>query len=500
MMNYRKFFRRYGFMMLVVALVLGWQVLPGPRPVDDAYITFRYARNLVRGVGFVYNPGEPVLGTTTPLYTLLLAGLSALLPQGDLPWLAVALNAACDVLSVWLLWRLVQGLGQPPLTAALIAAAYLFSPLRIGVALGGMETSLVVLWLIAASEFYVVRENEVGAALFCALAVLTRPDAVLLPMLLMLYELIAKRRFPWRALFIFLLVVGPWLLFSQAYFGSILPNSIAAKTGAYFVHPAQALATLLGFMATRSPLNGADWPLWAVGLSLVVIFTSFLSGALASVKVKHRALPLAIYPIAYWLGLSLGNPLLFFWYYPPLIWAFDMFTLLGVATLAARISVVAREVVLTGVIVGLIIIQWVGLGPFRDQWSVDLRQREFAYAAAAPDLASLIEPDSKVALPEIGVLGYVLDRAYIIDTVGLVSPQAIPYRLRAPAPDQTINYAIANEAIAQLRPDYVITLEIFARPTLLQSSQFLKDYQLVRTFAANDFDSRGLLVFKRTER
>ena len=33
---------------------------------DDAYITYRYARNLADGAGFVYNPGERVLGTTPP--------------------------------------------------------------------------------------------------------------------------------------------------------------------------------------------------------------------------------------------------------------------------------------------------------------------------------------------------------------------------------------------------------------------------------------------------
>jgi arabinofuranosyltransferase len=41
-------------------------------PVDDAFITYRYARNLAAGHGFVYNLGERVLGTTTPFFTLLL--------------------------------------------------------------------------------------------------------------------------------------------------------------------------------------------------------------------------------------------------------------------------------------------------------------------------------------------------------------------------------------------------------------------------------------------
>ncbi|MDP6777925.1 MAG: hypothetical protein QGI83_14300, partial [Candidatus Latescibacteria bacterium] len=41
--------------------------------MDDPYITYRYARNIAEGHGFIYNPGESVLGTTAPLYALILA-------------------------------------------------------------------------------------------------------------------------------------------------------------------------------------------------------------------------------------------------------------------------------------------------------------------------------------------------------------------------------------------------------------------------------------------
>jgi arabinofuranosyltransferase len=40
--------------------------------LDDAYITFRYARNCARGVGLVYNPGEYVKGYSNTLLTLLM--------------------------------------------------------------------------------------------------------------------------------------------------------------------------------------------------------------------------------------------------------------------------------------------------------------------------------------------------------------------------------------------------------------------------------------------
>src|SRR5205085_5248997 len=43
------------------------------RTVEDFFITLRYAENIAHGAGFVYNAGERVLGTTTPLYTLYLA-------------------------------------------------------------------------------------------------------------------------------------------------------------------------------------------------------------------------------------------------------------------------------------------------------------------------------------------------------------------------------------------------------------------------------------------
>ena len=42
---------------------------------EDFLITLRYAENLAHGQGLVFNPGERVLGTTTPLYTLFLAAI-----------------------------------------------------------------------------------------------------------------------------------------------------------------------------------------------------------------------------------------------------------------------------------------------------------------------------------------------------------------------------------------------------------------------------------------
>jgi hypothetical protein len=57
--------------LLIIVFLYGLLVLP--IHLDDVYITARYARNLAAGEGFVYNQGERILGTTTPLLTLIQA-------------------------------------------------------------------------------------------------------------------------------------------------------------------------------------------------------------------------------------------------------------------------------------------------------------------------------------------------------------------------------------------------------------------------------------------
>ncbi|MER3458003.1 MAG: hypothetical protein C4309_04615 [Chloroflexota bacterium] len=141
------------------------RLVPGPRTIDDAFITFRYARNLVAGLGFVYNPGEHVLGTTTPLYTLLLAGLSRLLNSGDYPSLALILNALLEGLSVVLLYHLGQALSGNRLFGVALGLLWAIAPMGVTFAIGGMETPLVTFLLIATFYAYLAQRPRLSALL-----------------------------------------------------------------------------------------------------------------------------------------------------------------------------------------------------------------------------------------------------------------------------------------------------------------------------------------------
>jgi hypothetical protein len=131
------------------------------------------------------------------------------------------------------------------------------------------------------------------------------------------------------------------------------------------------------------------------------------------------------------------------------------------------------------------------------QLGAPLSQREDLYSMLAIRLSEQMPGDPVIAASEIGTLGY-YSSAYILDTVGLVSPQAIPYNPAARSPS-TVPYAIPTELILDHRPEYVVSLEVFIRDTLLRSSEFSEDYDLVQRIDTAAFGSDGLLVVRRRD-
>jgi hypothetical protein len=70
----------------------------GGVPLDDAWIHFQFARNLARGDGLSFNPGQPTSGSTAPLWTLLLAGVY--LAGGEFPVAGQVLSGACFLVAL----------------------------------------------------------------------------------------------------------------------------------------------------------------------------------------------------------------------------------------------------------------------------------------------------------------------------------------------------------------------------------------------------------------
>jgi arabinofuranosyltransferase len=211
---------------------------------DDAFISFRYARNLASGFGLVFNPGfERVEGYSNFLWVMLLAGFDRIgvAPQHAsiaLSWLATLILWATVI---GFAWRFGPARGQ---WWTVLAPAWLLAINRSFAVWGssGLETRLFELLVVAGAMRLVVEVESAGARRLApwafALAALTRPDGLLFAPLAFGTEAFHRWRNrqlesgslirAWAAP---ALLVAAHLGFRRLYYGDWLPNTYYAKVG-----------------------------------------------------------------------------------------------------------------------------------------------------------------------------------------------------------------------------------------------------------------------------
>ncbi len=476
----------------------------GTQLVDDAYITLRYARHLSQGVGFVYNSGERVLGTTSPLYVLFLATLARLWPAISLvnqARLVGLLADSCAIVSLYLgLVKLI------PLRALAAAAALLYalSPLRLLIGLSGMEMALTMTLVTAAWLAYCGRRFAV-AILLVGLGTLARPEIGLLVALLLLDTAWQRPRTLPKLIGLLGLIGGPWLLFATLYFGSPVPHSITAKMMVYVQRDAgRTLSDLVflisGFLRWHIA-NLSESP--SLVLTLIVALWLFALSLYLTVRRRDPTWPFLAFLPAFVLFYLVGRPMIFYWYVGLLLPSLVTGLTLGIAHLATASP---RPGLAAGLTL-LAVLLAIGNGYTFHNGGVRYRQlvwgitttveREALYIEVAQDLASFVSAETVVAASEIGALGYYLP-ARILDTAGLVSPEALLYLDPGLARTSPLGHAISPGLIEAYRPDYIVSLDVFAE-ALASSEVIVHDYDLIQTYPARTFGSRRLLVYRERD-
>ncbi|HEY6881899.1 MAG TPA: hypothetical protein VI299_27915 [Polyangiales bacterium] len=209
--------------------------------IDDAYISFRYARNLVEGHGLVFNEGERVEGFTNFSWTMLAALSLALYvpPTITLPLVGVVAGVALVLAA----GRAASALAPraPALSSACAAGLVACTTGIAFYAVSGLEETFFTLLITLASLGLIAR--RVGSfAAWTTLAFLTRPEAGLLGAAgTLLFALDVQRAPPGearkrasaallRVLAAFAVLLAPYLAFKAWYFGGLVPNTLRAKT------------------------------------------------------------------------------------------------------------------------------------------------------------------------------------------------------------------------------------------------------------------------------
>ncbi|MGH7896437.1 MAG: hypothetical protein ACREQQ_00675, partial [Candidatus Binatia bacterium] len=260
--------------------------------IDDAFISFRYARNLISGHGLVYNPGERVEGYTDFLFVVLSAGLMKLGIDPLVGTRLVSFAFALVTLGLVAYLERPAGAGKAAtgLLLSLPAFAYWSAATFETMMFTGLVTGAIALTVLEA------RDGRLrGAAIAFTLAALTRPEGVFLfaatTAAFAVTELLVSRSlFPLRrharSVALFAVLFGAYFTWRYSYYGHLLPNTFYAKvTGgegqltsglvylwkSTIAAPPLALGLLLplGFFAARRIEWPAHWRSGAIYLVLV---------------------------------------------------------------------------------------------------------------------------------------------------------------------------------------------------------------------------------------
>ena len=380
---------------------------------DDAYITYRYARNLAQGKGLVFNPGEHVEAYTNFLYVLAMAPAFWVTNNDGVYFYSIYLNLlfACAAFLLFVA-DLRQRLGE----SSALAGALLFAlclPIWVAVA-SGLETPMV----LAISIFVWVMVERVAAdpapramSLLClamVLSLLARADGFIIVGVALVY-LLLKQRFHALAICASVAFVagGFYELARVLYYGYPFPNSyyvkVAGPMGLRFSNAYEQLSTI-------AAIEGLMAFLLIIPFALAEKIPKALAGAGRAAEEIPFDLIFPVVWIAYW--FYIGGDI--FW---------DRFLIilypLGIFALLRFFAGSARAKVLGYVVVALAIMEVAPSFKVDPRFHYDFNQYD-CWITAGKFLRQNF-PGKTVATGGIGKLPF-FSELYTQDMLGLADP------------------------------------------------------------------------------
>jgi len=439
-----------------IAVRLAFLVWARGTMVDDAYITLRYSHNLVVGKGFVYNEGQHVLGTTAPLYALWVAMLLRVAPAVEPGYLIGTTNIFFFAAAGLTLIGICAELGiRARIFVLMLFALFLRF---VDNAILGLETPMFLLGMTG--SLWLLRRRRIWAlSLLLGLLPFIRPEGLFWIAAVLI--VVAFLRLRPRALH-FVPGIGVllvWTIFLIVYYGSPIPQSIAAKSGWVVPHYNTFGAARIGSAFAALSLLDVPGPLRHETamrlLGAVVLFLSLAFFIVGTLRLYRRKSILFVFPVFFVLCLAsylIGKGRVdFSWYGIPTGFAYLVATSAGLESAASAVmSETIRErlfrFLVPGVAVVLLVVSVYGWGRGRIPY---LRSLRTSYEKAGEYLERNARRNARVLTAEIGMIGFTADR-FMLDMGGIVSPEVM-------------RYCAANgwrttkcDLLREFEPDYVV--------------------------------------------
>ena len=436
---------------------------------DDAYITFRYSRNLADGVGPYFNAGEHVEGYTNPSLMLAMALVDGVAGPDSVPGAAKALGglaAAASLLFCLGIARRSAGVVEFSELEAwswglLAAGLTAVSPGFAVNSMSGLETALMAMCLTGAVWCDSgPRPSLRGLVLWLGLAVLTRPEGILIAGVYLGTRLVADRLGPegpgdrggssvsgtllagGLVVAVFGLQLGMrWLLYD----GELLPNTYYAKAGGFW-----------GTGAWDYVRQGALVPLFGVaGAALALI------GWLAPGRARAALLPLAATSVV---GAGLpfitGTDWMIGWRFSaPYLPLLALTVTFGWVRVTA-IGGVRRDRLAASLLIA-IPLAWMAQAEVRRQLAEHVAVKAEGYRNGHAALAEWlldgrIRPGDQIALMDIGIVSYRAIEQRIIDITGLTD------RVIAKSPGEFLKKEYEPSYVLDQKPEFIVLAFVLA--------------------------------------
>lgn len=415
---------------------------------DDAFITYRYASHISAGNGFVYNEGEPpVQGTSTPLYTLILASIGFLLGIPAIPAASKVISVLADALTLFFLWKVLAGV--PSLVRYLTTVLMALYPKVLLIGISGMEASTVVM-MMTGMVFFLMRRREGLAMVLAALLVLCRFDAILWVLIVVVWFVMTERRMRWRFIIVPCVMIFLWIAVSILLFDSWVPHSVIAKRISW--HHLFPMFDPVRVLSGYLPFRGlAGFPDIVRYVAVIVLLVPVIVEVILLFRGRRTFLQVfPIFFVIYNLAFSFGRVVMADWYYLPGYVAYAVSMGMFVERVLKLLSE-RPEWLEPAIKYGSTALLFVLLTTGAQRWRENpggLFERQNKQLGVW--LKQNATPDSHVILEPIGSVGWESGLP-VYDYIGLVSPRVVETRIRYAGSD-----AWFLQFLQERNPQYIV--------------------------------------------
>jgi hypothetical protein len=370
----------------------------------------------------------------------------------------------------------------------------------------GMETQIAVAVLLA-GFYYVLVEDYPKSGVALGLALLARPDFILWVAPAYVFLVVRNFREALRAGAISAAIVLPWVIFTWAYYGSPVPNTITAKDNAFVPdfpsvsHP----GGWINFVGDQlsAAAHAHAWNIFApfyednflihapISYDLAKVIT-FLVAALAIIG-AISALRCASYrPAIAYVLLFVAYRVLFFkvgffaWYGVPAVAALVLLAGIGLDRVCRWISAASHgrlspaEVAMLPAL--LLAVAYIVPLPFRAeverqvQYSIENRVRD----PLGRYLAEVVKPGETIGTESSGYVGYYTN-ATLYDYPGLESPAVVNALEKAKESGHPVLPVVGVATL--LHPDWLVLRPFEAQVLAGWYPETARQYTQVRRFS-----------------